>query len=89
MFHSVIAVFLETENLGESRILSGKCIGFCGYELKFDLVNIHLFALPTTFVQKRTFNNLIHLWLNNFKFQQHHFSSFTGHIVTEMKQIMQ
>lgn len=81
MFHSIIAVFLEIENLVESRILSGKCISFCGYELKFGLVNIHLFAFPTTFFQKRTFNTLsfFHLRLNNFKFQQNHFSSFTGH----------
>lgn len=58
MFHRSLAVFLEIENLVESRILSGilsvmlsgKYIGLCGYELKFAFLNIHLLALLITFV---------------------------------------
>ena len=49
MFHSFLAVCLEIENLMKSRILSGKYIDLCGYELKFAFVDIHLLALPITF----------------------------------------
>lgn len=35
MFHSFLAVFLQSKNLLESRILSGECVSLCSYELKF------------------------------------------------------
>lgn len=35
MFHSSLAIFLQSENLLESRILSGECISLYSYELKF------------------------------------------------------
>lgn len=81
MFHSFLAVFVEVENLMESRILRGKDIDLCGFELKFGFLSVHLLALPVMFVQKRMFSNLsfFHLWLNSFRSQQNNFSSFIGH----------
>lgn len=65
----------------ESRILSGKYIDWCGFELKFGFLSVHLLALPVMFVQKRMCSNLSFflLWLNSFRFQQNNFSSFIGH----------